>query len=70
MPTAREASIRRVAKELTKRHMRNLSYAQLGPSGIRSLVHQEFLLARININKSNVNKALPNTWFTNTNFNR
>jgi hypothetical protein len=50
--------------------MRNLSYAGLGPSGIRSLVHQEFVLTGLNINKSHVNKALPNSWFENTNFNR
>jgi hypothetical protein len=70
MPTAREAYIRRVAKQLTKRHMRNLSYARVGPSGIRNAVHQEFALAGISINKSNINKALPNTWFNNTNFHR
>jgi hypothetical protein len=70
MPNARELLIKRVAKQLTKRHMRNLSYAGLGPSGIRSLVHQEFVLAGLNINKSHVNKALPNSWFENTNFNR
>jgi hypothetical protein len=70
MPTARELSIRRVAKQLTKRHMLNLSYVRLGPSGIRSLVHQTFVLAGHDVNKSEVNKAVPNTWFHNTNFNR
>jgi hypothetical protein len=70
MPTARENSIRRVAKQLTKRHMRNFSYAHLGPAGIRTLVHHTFISAGINTNKSHVNKALPNSWFEVTNFNR
>ena len=70
MPIAREMLIKRVGKQLTKRHMRNFSYVNLGPSGIRNLVHQELTLAGVNVNKSNVNKALPNSWFHNTNFNR
>lgn len=68
MPGSRVNAIRRVAKQLTKRHLRNLSYPSKGPSGIRSLVHQEFVLSGVNMNKSEVNRALPNIWFENTNF--
>ena len=70
MSSSRENAIRRVAKQLTKRHLRNFTYPSVRPSGIRSLVHQAFVLQGINMNKSEVNKALPNIWFENTNFHR
>lgn len=61
-------AIRRVAKQLVKRSIQNLSYPYIGPSGIRNLVHQQLLLAGKLVNKSEVNKAIPNKWFENTLF--
>ena len=55
--------IRGVAKQLVKRSIQNHSYPYIGPSGIRNLVHQQLILAGKLVNKSEVNKAIPNKWF-------